>query len=90
MTKAFHYNILTQAENTTGGDKKGICCTLLVVPVTTDYRLCSNYSTAPIIEPAMDFDFLFVLFMNHFKFGIIFLWCLANKNEFTKLNNSML
>ena len=57
---------------------------LLGCYVETEYRLCSNYSTAPIIEPAMDFDFLFVLFMNHFKFGIIFLWCLANKNEFTK------
>ena len=42
-----------------------------------------GYSTAPIteLETAMDFDFLFVLFMNHIKFGIIFLWCLESVED---------
>ena len=41
-------------------------------------HLFSNYSTAPIVEPGLDFNFYFVLLMNHFRFAIIFLWCLAN------------
>ena len=50
----------------------------LLINFTTVFFL---NSTALMIEPVINFITFSVLFVNHFNFGFIFLWCLANKDE---------